>query len=543
MFENVEKICTRVDALHSDRGNWASYWQDIASFCFPRKAYINQTRVSGQRLEFHRIFDTTAVRALRTMSSGFHSNLTNPSSKWFTLEIDGDSPEETKALKDDKNVDIWLNQVEEKIFKTLNESNFDEIIQEFYVDAGSFGTGTIFIEQDNKTIVNFYSIPIKEVLIEEDSRGRVTRVYRLFQYTAQQAYDRWGEAVSDDIKNAVIKQEISKKFWFIHATFPRDERVVGKLDNINKPYASMWIEKEKKNLLHEGGFDEMPYMVGRFYKENDEPWGYSPAMEGFSEIKLLNTMSKTILRAAQKIVDPPFLFKSQTVILPFNLNPAKGNTMSGQEDDIRKIFMPIKTEGNLPIGLEMENQRRDIVKEAFFVPLFQVLSNLHQQMTVPEVQQRIREGMTLLGPVVGRFEGEMLSPTITRVFNILGRSGQLPNVPEQLRGKSFTIKYISPLAKAQRGAEAQSIITTLDVVGQMAQAVPSVLDKIDTDKAVDIIADVNGVNPEIIRSAGQVEKIRTARAEAQQAVQEAEQISQGAGVAKDLSQAQKNIQG
>jgi len=161
-------------------------------------------------------------------------------------------------------------------------------------------------------------------------------------------------------------------------------------------------------------------------------------------------------------------------------------------------------------------------------------------MTATEVNARIREGMALLGPVVGRFQQEVLDPLILRTFNILFRNGLLPPVPEILAGREFTIKYISPLARAQREGEVSAILRMLSTVGEMAAFAPSVIDKINPDKAVDIIADVIGVSPLIINDDDETGVIRQVKAEAQAKKEQMEAIKTGAGAVKDASVADLN---
>lgn len=61
-------------------------------------------------------------------------------------------------------------------------------------------------------------------------------------------------------------------------------------------------------MISESGFQEFPYIVPRFLKATGETMGRSPAMTALPDVKMLNLMSKTIIQAAQKQIDPPFLF-------------------------------------------------------------------------------------------------------------------------------------------------------------------------------------------------------------------------------------------
>lgn len=534
MEETIQsQIIKRCEDLNSDNANWQSYYQELADFCLPRKGNIMSLRTRGEKLKMNHLYDATAIISLKIMSAGFHSNLTNPSSKWFNLRT-----RDIRLMKLHE-VMMWFKEVEDIMYGTINSSNFDTTMQEFYLGAGCFGTGAILTLEDPKEKVRFTEIPIEQIVMEEDAYGRVNRMYRKFFYTVQQAYDLWGEKAGEAVTGKV-KDKPNARLEFIHYVGPRDKYISGKRDGINMPFMSMWIEKSKKHLIGQGGFLEFPYSVGRFYKDTNDVMGFSPAMDALPWIKLVNAQSKTMLRASMKAADPALILPRRGFVLPLNANPSATNYHDSKvtADAIKQ--MP--TSANIPITLEVIKQVKTDIEKAFFVPLFQALSAVTKQMTVPEVQRRIAENMILLGPVVGRFTQEVLDPIISRVFNILWRNSEIPEPPTVLTGQEMDIVYISPLAKAQRESEIYSIEAFLTDVSAIAQAKPGCLDKINEDNAVDVIAKVRGIDPSLIRSDSEIQAIRQQRAEEQaklaqmQATQAgADVVQKGAGAVKDLA--------
>jgi hypothetical protein len=149
--------------------------------------------------------------------------------------------------------------------------------------------------------------------------------------------------------------------------------------------------------------------------------------------------------------------------------------------------------------------------------------------------------MTLLAPAVGRFITDDLDHNIMRTLNILQRSGRLPNPPDELRDNpEYKINYISSLAKAQRSSEIRSLQTAMSMIGQIAQAAPSILDKMDTDKAANVIWEITNAPTQILRDDTEVDAIRESRAEEQAKAQQMAMYAQGAQIAKDATQASKN---
>ena len=150
--------------------------------------------------------------------------------------------------------------------------------------------------------------------------------------------------------------------------------------------------------------------------------------------------------------------------------------------------------------------------------------------------------MRLLGPVLGRLQSELLQPMISRSFTLLLREGLLPPAPEQLQGQDIDIEYVSPLAKAQRLTDLQSMLRGFEVMLQVAEIAP-VMDYLDSDKLVQYLVDVTGIPARVIRGQEEVAQIRRqkAEAEAQQAEMEqqmmqAQQAQQVAPLVKAINQ-------
>lgn len=535
MAENkrVDAIVKRSTDIASANGTWHTYYQQLAEFCLPRKAQITTRRYPGEKLRMDKIYDSTAIRSLKVLASGFMSNLTNPSSKWFNLRT---RDLDFMGIRD---VQLWLKEIEDITFATLASSNFDTTMHEFYLNAGCFGTGVVMTLEDVKEKIRFTEVPIEQVGLEEDAYGRVNRVYRTFRLTAQQAFDLWGKEAGEKVAELMKKPQPHEKVEFLHYVGPREKRDRSKSTNTNMPFESVWIEKSKKHLIGEGGYLENPYSTGRFYKDTEDVMGYSPAMDALYEIKGLNAMKKTMLRAAMKIADPALIAPRKGWIAPLNGNPGKINYYDKRTSDDQVTAFP--SGGNIPITLEVIQQEQTNIKETFFVPLFQALSNITKQMTVPEVQQRVAESMVLLGPTIGRFTQEMLDPILSRVVDILWRGGDLPTPPEEIQGQEIDFVYISPLAKAQRQSEVFSIQALLQDVGMVANAVPQVLDKLDGDRTIDILAQVRGVDPSVIRPQEQVDAIRKMKAEAQMQQMQSESLQRGAETLKTGSETAKNV--
>lgn len=532
---NVKELLARAERLRGLRQSWENYWQDVLYYCIARKAYVTRSKQEGDRLPCD-VYDSAAIEALRIFAAGLMGYLTNPSAKWFNLRT------ENRDLMDDKEVKVWLKDSEDKIYDTLNGSNFSSAIHEGYLDFGSIGMCVIFIEEDLKDYIRFYTRPIKEIFIDQSEREEIDTVYREFEFTIRQIYRKWGENCSKETIEKYNKGKLEEKVTILHCVEPRYDYHPGKKDSVNMPFMSVYIEKETKKKLSEGGYKSFPYMIAGANKESGELYYTSPMMECFSDTKMVNQMVKTNLRAGMKSADSPLDVPSDGFLNPLNLNPGAINYRNpgtpGDNNEIRQIY---KDKSGVPITLELIDRVEQKIQRALFVDLFLALAQRDPKMTATEVLAREQERMLLLGPMLGRLT-EMFSNIIKKTFEILTDKRIILPLPQSLVGQeNLIVEYVSLLAKAQKASDLKSISNTVALIGPIAQAIPDVLDKIDADKYVDEVADLTGINPELIRDKSEVEEIRKARATAQEAAKKMQAMDVMAGAAQKGGAAAKSF--
>ena len=162
-------------------------------------------------------------------------------------------------------------------------------------------------------------------------------------------------------------------------------------------------------------------------------------------------------------------------------------------------------------------------------------------MTATEVIQRTEEKMRLLGPVLGRLQAELLQPLINRCFAILSRQKKFVPPPESLRGGDIDIEYVSPLAKAQRSGDVQSVMQMFEFLAPLMQLDPSVVDYLDMDGLAQHVIKVTGTPAVVTRGEGEVAELRQQRAAQQAQQQEMMMLQQAAQAAGQAAPALKEI--
>tara|TARA_R100001594_G_scaffold63070_2_gene97491 strand:+ start:97 stop:1692 length:1596 start_codon:yes stop_codon:yes gene_type:complete len=499
---DVKDIVARFQHIEGQRDNWNNHYQELADYMLPRKADIVKKRSRGEK-KMELIFDGTALQSVDLLSSSLHGMLTSGASAWFHLTM------KDEELGRDEEVQRWLEDSSQRMMRAFTMSNFETEVHEMYVDLVVFGTGCMFVEMENNTL-RFSTRHVSEFYVAEDQYGIVDTVFRKYELSARQAVQRFGIDNVGTFIQRTFKTKPDEEVTILHAVMPRKDRDPSKKDNKNMPFASMYICMETKMIIAESGFQELPYVVPRFLKATGEVMGRSPAMVALPDVKMLNLMSKTIIQAAQKMIDPPLLVPDDGFLLPIRTQPGGLNFYrSGSRDTIT----PLNTGANIPIGLQMEEQRRQAIRAAFFVD--QLLSGTTPNMTATEVIQRQEERMRVIGPVLGRLMNEMLRPLIDRAFALMLRAEMLSIPPEVLQGVDVDIEYVSPLARAQKSSSVNGVIRALEILMPLAQSLP-VGDHINPDGLVNYLTESLGVPKKVLKPQSAIDEEREERAAMQQ---------------------------
>jgi len=513
----IDDILKRLDRLDSSKSQWSSHWQEILDYVMPRKAEVNVNYSKGaKRTEI--LYDSSAIHANTLLAASLQGTLTSASLPWFHLKV------RNNDLNESREVQVWLEDCRNRMYKTFNSSNFNTEVHEFYLDICSIGTACIEVEESDGDL-NFRTLHISEYYIAENHKGQIDTLYRKFEYTARQAKQRWGDACGSKVDDA-LKNDPDKKLTFVHCVMPSSDYTMKKQSKL--PFVSIYICKDDKTVVSEGGYNEMPYLVTRWSKASGEEYGRSPAYNALPDIKTLNKAVELGLKAWAKAIDPPLLVEDDGVIGRVVTKPA-GITVVRRDGAIK----PLNSGARFDVSDMKESELRGSIKQAFFSDQLELQQG--PQMTATEVQVRYELMQRLLGPTLGRFQTEFLNPLIERTFAIMQRNEKFAPAPGALDGVGIDIEYVGPLARSQRMEEATAVERLYEMAANLAQIAPEVMDNIDHDMAIRSRAELLGVPKNIMRDPKQIEEKRKAEAAQQQEQMAAQQAQQGADLAATVA--------
>ena len=538
MSEIAESIVREFEQLRSQRGTWEYHWQEIAERVLPRADTFYKVRQEKGEKKHEKVFDSTPVIALERFASAMESMLTPRNQKWHGLKAT--LPE----LNQEHEVQVWFDEVTRRLFahRYSPKANFASQTYENYLQLGAFGSGALFIDENDRGGIRYRSIHLGEIYFAEDHQGRVNKAYRVFNMQAQAAMQKpaWQGKLPEKITKASNPFE---EFEFLHVVKPRDDFDPTRADHKGMEYVSYYISLEGKILLSEGGYSTFPYPISRYVTAPNETYGRSPAMSVLADIKMLNEMSKTDIRAVHKLVDPPILLHNDGLLGGISPRVTPNAVNYGMvSPDGRPLMQPFQSGARVDIAEEKMQQRRNNINDAFMVTLFQILVE-NPRMTATEALLRAQEKGALMGPVMGRQQSEFQGPLIERELDILMRQGAIPPMPEALieAEGEYEIEYDSPLNRLQRSEDATGISRTLDMIAPLAQIDPSVLLAIDPHAAVRIVAEANGVPARAIRPEEEVAQMVAEQQAAEEEARAIEQMQPAATAVKDLAETQEML--
>ncbi len=473
--------------------------------------------------------------------------MTSPTLQWAFLE-----PED-ESLRQDEEVMAWLEDAARRMYAVFNGPRFNFASQshELWLDLVTIGSGAMGVLESARGI-HFSTRHMRECVYGESAEDRVDTLGRRWKFTAKQAIERWGDAAGQKAVKAV-ETKPETELEFLHMVRPRLKRDASRADGRNKAWESIYVAVDDGTVISEGGFDEFPYLAPRFSRTPGEIYGRGPGMTALPDVKMLNEMVKTVLKGAQKVVDPPLQLPDDGFMVPIKTLPGSLNFYrAGSQDKI----MPIETNGNIPLGIEMVTALRNAIKAEFYLDLLTMPSDPNDPLaagkgvTATWVVRDRDQKLVLTAPVLARTYAEFTGPLVDRVFAIMwrqsvahrwGPDAMLSRPPAQIAGARLRVRYVSPMEAAQNASRLDSIGRVVQTASALMALDPTAGQWIDSGAILARTAIDSNAPAGILKTQAAFAQAQAAAAKAAQEQAEAVQGAAAAKAAKDGSGAVVNL--
>jgi hypothetical protein len=539
MPADVMMLSRLLEREKEGRQQWLTIWQEVAELVMPNRATFTTDWADGQ-MRRRRILDDTAEQANEVWAQGMGANMMSRQTRWFHLGV------RDSELARRRDVKVWLAEATDALYSNMNDpaARFYPATHQVLLDLGAFGSSILFMPERERRQgggVAYQARFIGDAVLCESPYGVVDSVMFEQKWSMQDIVDEWGEEalpekLAEEWRGEHCDRK-TKKHMIVHTVMPRDDRAMGGDTSRSMAWASVWWMPAHKHVLRESGFREFPFAVPRLSKRTGEKYGVGHGIRKLHDIRMLQRMWETVIKAAQKAVDPPLMVPDDSFVGPVRTVPGGLNYFRpGTEDRIA----PMETGTRVDIGVELLDAQRRLIERAFFNDVFDITADsTGVNVKATFVNSRRRDKLMRLSPIFSLLEPDLLDPVIARTYAVLARQGLLPEMPAALEGAQVDVVYQSAISRAQRGSEVEDIFGLFDVVAPIAESDPSILMNIDGDALVQHAGnELLNVSPKILRDPRVVAQMRQ-QMKQEQDIQQAAELAPGvAGALKDVSQAQ-----
>ena len=484
---------------------WWPLLEAAYHYCVPNRNmfyYTNQTQGAQKNVK---VYDTTQVAATISFVSKVQSALTPPQQTWAQLEA-GDAIED-KDIQED--VDRQLQKLTDKIFSYIRASNFDLAINECYYDL-AIGTAVLVCnEGDDENPLQFSSIPLDQVAIEESINHRIETCFRT-----------WSEVRIQDIMelwpNAIITSTMQQQLQDDPGATVKNLVEACIYEVTDKKYPYRYVLWNDNDMLLNEKRESSEFIIFRWSKINNEVFGRGVAINALPSILSLQTAAYFEYTAANLNICKPYMAYSDGVFNPWTFRMAP-NTIIPVAPNSNGQF-PIQPLPDVANPSFMQLTTMDLRQQINTLMFANPLGNINDApgKTATELALRQRNLAEEIGPIFTRLQQEFLQRIIERVIYILVRKDKIKNI--EVNGQAVRLRYKSPLTISQGQQDVSAFMQYYQILQQIVgpELAMSYLPNTDVSPW---LAKKLGVDPSVVNTREQMQEVLQAKQDEQQQLQ------------------------
>lgn len=557
--ERVEKYMHLAESLlHGQAAAKRSEWQGLAMVIAPELVDAAWHRENSSA-EHERIC-AEACECLDKLTGAHISYLTPMGHRWFRFAPWIENDEEGGPESEKK--EMWYAKTSDDTFSAVERSNFYDAILKTFYDRVATGTGAAMCEADEDRMrLRFTHIPAGTYGFSENAWDEPDTFVRTLQMSANQLLQSFPNGdFSAQVRAAYddLSKRYTDMFDVYHIVLPRegyDEADFNEYDSSTYPFASIYVERNEKIIIDEGGYAEFPFLVTRYNKVGKQIYGTSPFMKARDIIDDIILNDDIAIEGAKKKVMPPVLASPE---------------MAGQVDTGAggiTIVPPQYANSALPREWALAGDNRDLLlnlerlekkmKAITQVEFLEIISSVDKrEMTAAEVNARMSEKVMAYASTFTRFKIDF-APFLIRILHCCVKLGLVSldddDAPlevyiEDADGNRTLnapkVLYIGRMAQAMEIAQLQNVDAVVSRAAELAHMnqQPDILMVFDMEKVVRGQAIAQGMPYRYFRKPSEVKRLKEELQEAQgqqmaaqNQLQEAQAAEHSAKAASTLS--------
>ncbi len=532
------QVKSELEKLINRRHPWEGNWQEIGEMMAPNRADFVGKKARGSSRR-SRVFNSRPLQALTRFTAGLQNLLVPAQIPWFYLKT------REEELMKVRNVRVWLDETTKIVRDAFvnPKMGFQSSFHEYTQDLGAFGTGVMLVLERPGSGLHFMTLPLNQCYLGKDAYDNLDTLFRKYEHSAKELVETYGEEGVPEPVLEILKNNPYEAFECIHALKPK--RYFDLPQTVIGEYASVYMLPRFNWVLGIKGFHEKPFVASRWERIATETYGRGPGDQALDDVRMLNEIEKSYLRALQKVVDPPLMIPDDGFITPVRTTPGGLNYYrAGLGSDFR--IMPMPTPQRIDYAKDKMADVIQSIESAFYLDMLQLPGPTAGdgdviRQTATEVQARQQDRLPILGPIVARQESELLGPLIERTTALLLRAGLMEPPPRELMEAEYGVEYQNPVSIALRSIELQSVQQLMNYIAPFAQIDPTILRRFDLSGLVEAGAEILRTPAAILKTEEEFEAELMQEKLLQQQQMMMQQQAQAAEIAVQGTQSMENV--
>lgn len=470
------------------------------------------------------IFDATLRRSTRNLVTNILRLLIPQNRRWADITIQNQF-RKTVGTQLDRRVA----EANEFMFRYYLQSNFFLAVTESLWDAAISGVGCLLIIDRDGEPVEFQSIPSGELYFLQNADGHVDTVFRCFTLSRNQLLGKYPGALEGEEKPET-------DYKLIQACVPCDGRYEW----------SVFLERDME-ILEKKKTPWNPFVVYRWERDTDSPWGDSPVRAALPHGRVVNQMVRDNMLYGEYASKGLW----QTADESLNVEHLRGQLKPGSVIALDTPLEAVPFPGNFSISLEMIRMEQESIKGMMMDNSLPSEDSL-KYMTAEAVVQQQTQFLQYIGEPAQRLAVELLQPLGEQVTNRLMLRGDLVVLTlEEVYGLDIEgvksqydlirVDVNAAIHRANAMTEAANSINAVMRVSQVAQSMginPSqVAVQIDTDRFIRETLVAFDFDPELLRDEKEAKTLTDEMGGQAQMMQMLQMAGPAAKAAKDAKAA------
>lgn len=483
MHTRAREVIRMGNILFDKKRTFDKTCQELALNFYPERADFTSERNEDDEFAGH-LSSSYPVMARRELGNLIASNTRPRAQKWLSIHVDDDEldegDEERKFLERLTNIQ-WRAMYD-------RPAGFVRATKEADHDLITFGNAVIKfglnIARDGLLFRNFH---LRDCAWSENAEVMVDCLHRNWKPSARQIVQAFPSTASAEVRKA-LEKDPERKFDCRHIVLPSRLYNLKSKGGKEFPFVSLYVELASETILEETGLRYFEYVVPRWQTVSGSQYGVSMATSILlPDGRTLQIVSRTILEAGEKYVDPPMIAITDAIRGDIALY-AGGITTADIEHDgkLAEVLRPISSDHRaMPIGFDIATALKQDIRSGFLLDKIQ-LPEAGKPMTAFEVRRRLEEHIRGASPIIEPIIEYYNDPLCEGIFNVLRDGGAFPleQMPQSLAGRDIKFKFRSPLADLAEQADAAIYGDVLtNIVMPAAQFDPAQIENVDMTEA------------------------------------------------------------